>query len=138
MVELSIPSICYILGMILFVTIAFLVESKLTPYMLAILSGIILVIAGREHYNQFNLSEYKSETWTDSIRNAGPLYFFSVVIGLAVLVYIVTSTSLGSSMMSTLGFGTMPVAAPIPAPQAGGGFGVVARNVVQRLRSFLE
>jgi len=124
--------------MILFVTIAFLVESKLTPYMLAILSGIILVIAGREHYNQFSLSEYKSETWTDHIRNTGPLYFFSVVIGLAVLVYIVTSTSLGSSMMSYLGFGTMPAAAPIPAVQAGGGFESVAKNVVQRLRSFLE
>ena len=138
MVELSVPSICYILGMILFVTIAFLIESKLTPYMLAILSGIILVIAGREHYNQFSVSEYKSQTWTDSIRNAGPLYFFSIVIGLALLVYVVTSTSIGTSMMSYLGFGEMSAAAPIPAPQAGGGFAAVAKNVVQRLRSFLE
>jgi hypothetical protein len=138
MVELSIPSVCYILGMILFVTIAFLIESKLTPYMLAILSGIILFIAGRDHYNQFSLSEYKSETLTERIRKAGPLYFFSIVIVLALLVYIVTSTSIGTSMMSYLGFGEMSAAAPIPAPQTGGGFGAVAKNVVQRLRSFLE
>jgi len=118
MVELTLPSICYILGMILFVTIAFLVESRLTPYMLAILSGLILFVAAREHYNQFFLSEYKSETWTEHIRNAGPFYFFSIVIGLALLVYVLTSTSLGGSIISKLGFGSNASSAPAAAPAA--------------------
>lgn len=138
MVELTLPSVCYILGMILFVSIAFLLESKMTPYMLAILSGIILFFAAKEHYNQFNASEYKAETWTDRIKNGGPYYFFSIVIGLALVIYIVTSTSIGSYMSSTLGFGAMAPAAPIETPQVGPGFAAVGSNVVKRLRSFLE
>jgi len=121
MVELTLPSVCYILGMILFVGIAFLLESKMTPYMLAILSGIILVVAVREHYNRFDASEYKSETWTDHIRQAGPYYVFSIVIVIALAVYIVTSTSIGSSLSSSLGFGAAPAApagAAAPAPAA--------------------
>jgi uncharacterized membrane protein len=120
MVELTLPSVCYILGMILFVGIAFLLESKMTPYMLAILSGIILVVAVREHYNRFDASEYKSETWTDHIRQAGPYYFFSVVIVIALVVYIVTSTSIGKSLSSSLGFGapTATAAPPTAAPAA--------------------
>jgi uncharacterized membrane protein len=104
MVELTIPSVCYVLGMILFVGIAFLIESKMTPYMLAILSGIILVVGVQEHYSQFNASEYRAETWTEHIRQAGPYYFFSIVIGIALVVYIVTSTSIGSIATSALGF----------------------------------
>jgi len=138
MVELTLPSVCYILGMILFVTIAFLLESKLTPYMLAILSGIILFFAAKEHYNEFNASEYKAETWTDRILQGGPFYFFSIVIGLALVIYIVTSTSLGSSMSSALGFGAMAPAVPIESPQIGPGFAAVGSNVAKRLRSFLE
>jgi uncharacterized membrane protein len=117
MVELTLPSVCYILGMILFVGIAFLLESKMTPYMLAILSGIILVVAVREHYNRFDASEYKSETWTDHIRQAGPYYFFSVVIVIALVVYIVTSTSIGKSLSSSLGFGA-PAATAVPPTAA--------------------
>lgn len=138
MVELTLPSVCYILGMILFVGIAFLLESKMTPYMLAILSGIILFFASREHYNQFDASEYRAETWTDRILQGGPYYFFSIVIGLALVVYIVTSTSLGSSMSSALGFGAMTPAAPIESPQMGPGFAAVGSNVANRLRSFLQ
>jgi hypothetical protein len=137
MVELSLPSASYILGMILFVGIAFLVESRLTPYMLAILSGIILVVASREHYNRFDASEYKAQTWTDYIRRNGPYYFFSVIIIIALVVYIVTSTSLGSMMSSTLGFGPMTPAAPISAPEMGPGFAQIGENVARRLRSFL-
>jgi len=118
MVELTLPSICYILGMILFVTIAFLVESRLTPYMLAILSGLILFVAAREHYNQFLLSEYRLETWTQHIRNAGPFYFFSIVIGLALLVYVLTSTSLGGSIIAKLGFGSNASSAPAASVSA--------------------
>jgi len=138
MVELTLPSVCYILGMILFVSVAFLLESKMTPYMLAILSGIILFFAAKEHYNEFNASEYRAQTWTDRIKDAGPYYFFSIVIGLALVVYIVTSTSLGSSMSSALGFGAMAPAAPIETPQVGQGFAAVGANVVKRVRSFLE
>ena len=137
MVELTIPSVCYILGMILFVGIAFLLESKMTPYMLAILSGLILVIVGREHYNRFDASEYKAETWTDRFKNAGPYLFFSLVIGLGLTVYIITSTSIGSSMSSALGFGAITPAAPIQAPQMGTGFASVGANVAKRLQSFL-
>jgi hypothetical protein len=138
MVELTLPSVCYILGMILFVSIAFLLESKMTPYMLAILSGIILFFAAREHYNRFDASEYKAETWSDRILQGGPFYLFSILITLALVVYIVTSTSLGSRMSSALGFGAMAPAAPIETPQIGPGFAAVGSNVAKRLRSFLE
>ena len=138
MVELTMPSVCYILGMILFVGIAFLLESKMTPYMLAILSGIILFFAAREHYNQFDASEYRAQTWTNSILNGGAYYFFSIIIGFALVVYIVTSTSLGSSMSSALGFGPMAPAAPIAAPQVGSGFTEVGKNALNRIRSFLQ
>jgi hypothetical protein len=136
MVELTIPSVCYILGMILFVGIAFLLESRMTPYMLAILSGVILFIAVQDHYSRFDASEYKSETWTDHIQRAGPYYFFSLIIGIALVVYIVTSTSLGQFLSSSLGF-QVTAPAPIETPQMGPGFAAVGANVVKRLRSFL-
>jgi len=132
MVELTVPSACYILGMILFVGIAFLLESKMTLYMLAVLSGIILMIVANEHYNQFDASEYRSETWTNIIRMKGPYYFFSLIIGIALVVYIVTSTSIGYSMSSALGFGSVASAAP-----TGPGFAQIGENVAKRLRSFL-
>ena len=104
MVEFTIPSICYVLGMILFVGIAFLLESKMTPYMLAILSGIILFFAARDNYSRFEASEYRAQTWTDHLKAAGPYYLFSCVIVIALVVYIVSSTSLGRSITSGLGF----------------------------------
>jgi hypothetical protein len=104
MVEFTIPSICYVLGMILFVGIAFLLESKMTPYMLAILSGIILFFAARDNYSRFEASEYRAQTWTDHLKAAGPYYLFSCVIVIALVVYIVSSTSLGISITSGLGF----------------------------------
>jgi hypothetical protein len=122
MVEFTIPSICYVLGMILFVGIAFLLESKMTPYMLAILSGIILFFAARDNYSRFEASEYRAQTWTDHLKAAGPYYLFSCVIVIALVVYIVSSTSLGRSITSGLGFaaaaGTAAAATAEPAAAA--------------------
>ena len=122
MVELTIPSVCYILGMILFVAVAFLLESRLTPYMLAILSTIILFLVAKENYSQFYNSEY---TWTAGIlenfyQNIG-YYFYGAILATAIVVYSLMSTS--------------PVS--IPIPQAGSGFSDMGINVAKRLQSFL-
>lgn len=122
MVELTIPSICYILGMILFVAVAFLLESRLTPYMLAVLSAIILFLVANQNYTQFYDSEY---TWTASIaenlyQNPGT-YFFGAIIATAILVYSFVAKS--------------PVS--IPIPQVGPGFSEMGTNVAKRIRSFL-
>ena len=122
MVELTIPSVCYILGMILFVAVAFLLESRLTPYMLAILSTIILFLVATQNYNQFYDSEY---TWTASIaenlsQNPGT-YFFGAIIVTAILVYSFVAKSPAS----------------IPIPQVGSGFSEMGMNVAKRIRSFL-
>ena len=122
MVELTIPSVCYILGMILFVAVAFLLESRLTPYMLAILSTIILFLVAKENYRQFYDSEY---TWTSGIlenfyQYIG-YYFYGAILVTAIVVYSLMSTS--------------PVS--IPIPQAGSGFSDMGANVAKRLQSFL-
>jgi hypothetical protein len=122
MVELTIPSVCYILGMILFVAVAFLLESRLTPYMLAILSTIILFLVAKDNYNQFYETEY---TWTSDIfenfyQNIG-FYFYGVILITAIVVYSLMSKS--------------PVS--IPVPEAGPGFSTIGANVAKRLQSFL-
>ena len=118
MVEFTIPSICYVLGMILFVGIAFLLESRMTPYMLAILSGIILFFVAQDNYSRFEASEYRAQTWTDHLKAAGPYYLFSCVIVIALVVYIVSSTSLGRSITSGLGFAAAGAAAAAPVAAA--------------------
>jgi hypothetical protein len=122
MVELTIPSVCYILGMILFVAVAFLLESRLTPYMLAILSTIILFLVAKENYRQFYDSEY---TWTSGIlenfyQNIG-FYFYGAILVTAIVVYSLMSKS--------------PV--NIPVPEVGPGFSEMGANVAKRLQSFL-
>jgi hypothetical protein len=108
--------------MILFVAVAFLLESRLTPYMLAILSTIILFLVAKENYRQFYDSEY---TWTSGIlenfyQNIG-YYFYGAILATAIVVYSLMSKS--------------PVS--IPVPQAGSGFSDMGANVAKRLQSFL-
>ena len=136
--ELRYPSICYILGMILFVFLAYLFESRMTPYILALVSGGLLFLASQQHYSQFYMSEYKAETWSEKLRQASPYYFFSVVISLAIIVYVLTSTSIGESLISFLGFGSLSAPAPIQTPQMGGGPMEMLKNVTRNLRSILS
>lgn len=136
--ELRYPSICYILGMVLFVWLAYLFESRMTPYILALVSGGLLFLASQQHYSQFYMSEYKAETWTEKLRQASPYYFFSIVISLAILIYVLTSTSIGESIISSLGFGSLSAPAPIQTPQMGGGVKQLYETLSRNLRSILS
>lgn len=122
MVELTIPSVCYILGMILFVAVAFLLESRLTPYMLAILSTIILFLVASDNYSRYYNSEY---SWTSGILENFYQYIGYYFYGAILLTGIVVYSLVAKSSVS------------IPIPQVGPGFATVGANVAKRLRSFL-
>ena len=100
--EIPALSLAYIMGMIFLVGAAFFLVPKIAPFILVIISSILLVAVGYLHYKQFGVSEYERNTWTDKIRDQGPYILFGGILLIAVVVYYLSSyASLGSFVQST-------------------------------------
>ena len=122
--EIPALSLAYIMGMIFLVGAAFFLVPKIAPFILVIISSILLVAVGYLHYKQFGVSEYERNTWTDKLRDQGPYILFGGILVIAVIVYYVSSfASIGSLVQSTtsLSFGNQS-SLPSTMPQAGGFF----------------
>lgn len=109
--EIPVLSLTYIMGMIFLVGSAFFLIPKLAPFVLVLISGILLVFVGYMHYKQFGISEYERNTWMDRIKDQSPyLLFGGILLAIAIIYYIATNVQ--SQPINT--------SLPLPMPQAGG------------------
>lgn len=114
--EIPALSLAYIMGMIFLVGAAFFLVPTIAPFILVIISSILLVGVGYLHYKQFGVSEYERNTWTDKLRDQSPYLLFGIVLVIAVVVYYISSfTQFGQSSNSSQSVGL-----PLQMPQAGG------------------
>jgi hypothetical protein len=120
--EIPALSLAYIMGMIFLVGAAFFLVPKIAPFILVIISTILLVAVGYLHYKQFGVSEYERNTWVDKLRDQSPYILFGGILLIAVIVYYLSSfTSSGSFVQAStsLSFGNQS-SLPPTMPQAGG------------------
>ena len=112
--EIPVLSLAYIMGMIFLVGAAFFLIPKIAPFVLVVISTLLLVLVGYMHYKQFGISEYERNTWMDKLRDQSPyLLFGGVLVAVLVIYYLATNIQSSSPNISSSGL-------PLPIPQAGG------------------
>ncbi len=116
--EIPALSLAYIMGMIFLVGAAFFLVPKIAPFVLVVISTILLVIVGYLHYKQFGVSEYERNTWTEKLRDQSPYILFGGILLITGIVYYLSSY-VSSGVQSSISFGNQS-SLPLPMPQAGG------------------
>ena len=137
--ELVVPSLVFLL---VGVALAFFVIPRLAPTILIGGSAVVLGAALYIHYTRFGVMEYERATWQHNLKAYGNWIIVAAILlgayGFYAMNNGVATSVLPESVANVLNANAAPALPSLELPQAGGGFGSMARRVGDRLNSLMR
>lgn len=136
--EIMMPSL---MAVLLATGIAFFVIPKLAPFVLVVVSSILLAYAIYTHMNRFGVSEYERATWIYRIRDYMGFIILAVLLAAGYGFLLINENVGGQYRRYIPTFGTSGAGSsmgPISFPTSGGGMGMITRTVSSRINELIK